>query len=141
AAVGWTAGAAWRAAGRALADSRASSPPAFLRALTAWLHATQPIARLVGRLGLGLTPWRSAAGGGMALPRRRVAAVWAQRRRDVEHWGEGGRAAVRAAGMPAISGGPYDGWDLGVRAGKLSAARVAIGVEAHERGTQLARLR
>ena len=49
--------------------------------------------------------------------------------------------SMSAAGMPVISGGPYDGWDLEVRAGTLGAARVAIGVEEHEHGAQLARFR
>jgi len=39
-----------------------------MRALTAFLHMSQPLARLWGRIRFGLTPWRRAAVAGIASP-------------------------------------------------------------------------
>ena len=57
-----------------------------LRTLTAFLHLMQPVARLRGRLRLGLTPWRRRGWSGYAFPRRRTATVWREEWRAPENW-------------------------------------------------------
>ncbi len=51
-----------------------------IRAVTAFLYLLQPLARLRGRLQLGLTPWRQYRTPGLALPRTQVCSIW------TEHW-------------------------------------------------------
>jgi GT2 family glycosyltransferase len=109
--------------------------------LTALLHLLQPLARLQGRVGQGLTPWRWAAGGGLSLPPSRAWAKWTadwvephERLLSVE-------SALRARGVTVERGGSYDRWDLHVRGGALGAARILMAVEEHGAGTQYVRVR
>src|SRR5262249_888421 len=44
--------------------------------LTAALHLIQPAARLLGRLSLGLSPWRQRRTAGVAVPRRWIRVAW-----------------------------------------------------------------
>ena len=135
--VAWTVLAGWRAAGRA------SGPPTAvrLRVLTTMLHLLQPPARLVGRVGHGLTPWRSTALGRVAVPRTRRTQVWAERWRPGVGWVEALERALRDGPGLVVCGGEYDHWDLEVRGGTLGAARLAVVVEDHDGGRQLARFR
>ena len=74
--------------------------------LTSFLHATQPLARLVGRIGYGLAPWRWRRPAGVALPRRRELAAWREDWRPpedrlclllVRRWGRLGAASELSA--------------------------------------------
>ncbi|MBA2627473.1 MAG: glycosyltransferase, partial [Gemmatimonadales bacterium] len=102
------------------------------------LYLIQPLARLSGRFGSGLTPWRRR-GKGRVLPRRR------QLRIETEHWIapperlHSVEAAVRSGGAIALHGGEYDRWDLEVRGGLFGAARLLMDVEDHPAETQLVR--
>jgi GT2 family glycosyltransferase len=109
--------------------------------LTAGLHLLQPLARLHGRLGHGLTPWRCGAAQGLALPRPRVWAVWTPCWAEPEKRLLAVEAALRAAGVLTQRGGEYDRWDLEVRAGILGGARLLMAVEDHGAGTQHIRIR
>src|SRR3954466_5558790 len=62
-----------------------------LRLLTAALHLLQPAARLRGRLGGGLTPWRRR-GEGRGLPVSRSLTVWSERWQGADGGLRGGRA-------------------------------------------------
>lgn len=110
-------------------------------ALTAVAHLLQPPARLVGRFGHGLVPWRRRARGRLALPLPRHRTRWH------ETWSEPAahRAALERAlhvqGHLVRRGGPYDRWDLELRAGALGRVRVQLAVEEHGRGRQLVRMR
>jgi GT2 family glycosyltransferase len=108
-------------------------------ALTAVAHVVQPPARLVGRFGEGLVPWRRRAGAARALPWPRRRTSWheawlspAEHRAALEH-------ALRAHGRLVRAGGPYDRWDLELRAGALGGARTLLAVEEHGGGRQLVR--
>jgi hypothetical protein len=111
-----------------------------LRAITSFLHAIQPLARLVGRIEYGLAPWRRRRPAGLALPRRReLAAVedWRppeDRLSDVD-------AALRRTSLAVRSGGAFDQWDTEVRGGMFGAARVLFAAEDHGAGTQYVRFR
>jgi GT2 family glycosyltransferase len=112
-----------------------------LRALTAGLYLAQPLARLIGRIGGGLTPWRRRAAHRLSPPLPRSLAVWSERWSPVERRLRVIEARVRETGAAVISGGDYDRWDLEVRGGPLGAARLRAAVEEHGAGRQLARFR
>ena len=94
-----------------------------LRTLGVALYLIQPLARLSGRVGNGLTPWRRR-GTAWVFPRRRrlkmMTEFWvdpAQRLHVVE-------AAVRSSGAVAMHGGEYDCWDLEIRGGIMQGRAV-----------------
>jgi GT2 family glycosyltransferase len=110
-------------------------------AVTALVHVLQPPARLIGRIGHGLTPWRRHAHGCFALPLPRRRERWheswrepAARRRELE-------LALRDDGRLVRAGGPCDRWDLELRAGALGRARAQLAIEEHGQGRQLVRIR
>ena len=99
-----------------------------LRTLGVALYLIQPLARLSGRVGNGLTPWRRR-GKAWVFPRRRrlkmMTELWvdpAQRLHAVE-------SAVRSSGAVAMHGGEYDRWDLEIRGGIFGAARLLMEFE------------
>ncbi len=112
-----------------------------LRIATAFLHLLQPLARLYGRLSLGLTPWRRRGIQGVAFPWPRTFALWS------EHWQSSTdrlvslETALVAQRGVIRRGGAYDSWDLEVRDGTFGAIRVRMAVEEHGAGRQLVRLR
>jgi glycosyltransferase involved in cell wall biosynthesis len=112
-----------------------------MHALTALLYLLQPAARLSGRLGRGLSPWRRRGVRSFATPRRRAFWLWS------EHWTaplerlQAFEAALRARGAAFRRGGDFDRWDFEVRGGMLGAARALMAVEEHGAGRQLVRLR
>jgi GT2 family glycosyltransferase len=112
-----------------------------MRMLTAFLHLVQPMARLVGRLRLGLTPWRQRGVSALSLPIKREWAVWTERWVAPEERLRLIEEAFRAAGVVARRGGDFDRWDLELRGGLFGAARLLMAVEDHGAGTQLVRFR
>ena len=129
------------AAQAVLSARRASVAGLRARALVALLHLLQPAARLSGRLQLGLTPWRRRSRGGLALPRRRAAAVWSESWRPPEERVRALERTLRARGAKVVSGSPFDRWDLEVRAGAMCSLRILTAVEEHGAGRQLTRFR
>jgi hypothetical protein len=65
---------------RPVREQRSLAARLKMRAVTAFLYLLQPLARLRGRLQLGLTPWRQYRTPGLALPRPQVFSIW------TEHW-------------------------------------------------------
>jgi O-antigen biosynthesis protein len=112
-----------------------------LRAITSFLHVTQPLARLVGRIGYGLAPWRRRRPAGVALPRRRELAIWLEDRRPPEDRLSDLDAALRRTGLAVRSGGAFDQWDVEVRGGMFGAVRVLFAAEDHGAGRQYVRFR
>lgn len=102
-----------------------------LAAMTAFLTAAQPLARLAGRIDYGLAPWRRGRTSGFVVPRRREAKVWC------EEWREPGERlatverTLRRSGVVVEQGGPFDRWDLEARGGLFGSARVRFAVEDH----------
>jgi GT2 family glycosyltransferase len=109
------------------------------RTLTALLHLLQPLARLLGRLRAGLTPWRRQGTPFFAFPWPRVRTTWC------EHWqsAEARLASVEAAlhrqGIAVTRGGDFDQWDLQLRAGFFGLVRILMATEEHGGGRQLVR--
>jgi len=113
-----------------------------LGALTASLHCLQPLARLVGRVQHGLTPWRRRGGFGLALPwPRTFAAMRTGRWQDVAEKLGSMETALRESGAVVRRGGEFDRWDLEVRGGLLAGVRMLLAVEDHGPRTQLIRVR
>ena len=112
-----------------------------LRALTTVLHVIQPAARLWGRIGYGLTPWRRRGEAGFAFPWPRVRALWSERWQTPAERLGALEATLRDGGAIVVAGGDYDRLDLEVRGGMLGAARLRLAVEEHGWGKQLARFR
>ncbi len=112
-----------------------------LHGLTAALYLVQPLARLVGRIGHGLTPWRRRPGGGWAVPRVRDSTAWFEEWASLDYRLRSIEADLIAVGAAVHRGGDFDRWDLEVRGGPLAAARIRATVEEHGGGKQLVRLR
>src|SRR5262249_54874591 len=108
-------------------------------ALTSFLHLLQPLARLVGRLRHGLTPWRCRAAVRPSLPRRISTAYWSERWREPDGWVRHTRHAISREGTRVVDGGPYDRWDIEVPGGAFGRARLLIAVEDQGAGTQYVR--
>ncbi len=104
------------------------------RSVTALLHFLQPLARLLGRVHWGLTPWRSIRVENLSLPRPRSFALWSEiwqapedRLRPIE-------GALKERGAVVHRGGDFDDWDLQIRGGLLGSARLQIAIEEHGQG-------
>jgi O-antigen biosynthesis protein len=111
------------------------------RATTTLLHLAQPLARLIGRTGHGLTPWHLRIAPDNTLPRRQEVAVWSEDWRDPEHRVADVHTALGRMGLAVRTGGPYDRWDLEVRGGMFGAARLLFAAEDHGAGAQYLRFR
>ena len=124
-----------------------SSPPGSpgrrmrLRALTALLHVIQPLARLLGRIRHGLTPWRALRAPGFILPWPRAFQIWSERWREPSAWLSSLETALASRHAVARRGGDFDTWDLELPGGLLGSVRVRMALEEHGAGRQLARLR
>jgi GT2 family glycosyltransferase len=109
-------------------------------ALTFAMHLMQPVARLIGRLKHGLTPWRRRARAGTAPATALQRTIWSETWHAPEQWLETLEAAVRERGAPVRRGSDFDDWDLEVRGGLVGSVRLTMAVEEHGAGRQLVRL-
>jgi GT2 family glycosyltransferase len=130
---GWQA---WRpASGRSRGDILRR------RLLVAALFLLQPAARLAGRLNNGLSPWRRRLRPGAAWPRPRTLELWSESTRTPQAYVQWLQEALAARGGFVRSGGPFDRWDLDLRAGPLGGVKIRTVVEEHGSGNQLLRVR
>jgi GT2 family glycosyltransferase len=109
-------------------------------AVTSSLFLLQPIARLIGRLRHGLTPWRRR-GSRMSVPRPRSGTVWCENWRSLPERLAALETELRPKSTGVQPGGEFDRWDLQLRAGSLGAARLQLAAEEHGHGKQLLRYR
>jgi hypothetical protein len=112
-----------------------------LRLLTGVLYLLQPLARLSGRIGYGLTPWRHRGPRGFTLPLPRSHAFWSETWQSTEERVRAVADALQREGSVIRSGGDWDRWDLQVRGGMLGLARLRMAIEEHGSGHQLIRVR
>jgi hypothetical protein len=133
---------AWRRTRRTRFTSAVSGTQRFRRRIvTTWLHLTQPLARLYGRMTHGLTPWRHHAVGPHVVPVPGAHRHWREGWRSHETTVRGMEDWLGEAGAHVRRGSGYDRWDLEVRAGGLGAARLLVATEEHGGGRQLVRVR
>ena len=109
------------------------------RLLVALLFAAQPMARLVGRLGSGLTPWRSRLRG-RAMPWPRIRLIWSDAWRSPVAWLEALETPLEQRGATVYRGGDFDRWDLEVRGGLFGSMRLRVLIEEHGSGRQMVRI-
>jgi GT2 family glycosyltransferase len=130
-------------AGSAAAHARPISERggAGVTILAAAMYLSQPLARLAGRLPLGLTPWRRRGASRLGALRPRTITVWSTSWRSVQARLAEIDTALRLHCMGVVSGGDYDRWDIQVRVGPLAAARLRLAAEEHGQGKQLVRMR
>ncbi len=112
-----------------------------LRAITAFLHLLQPLARLTGRLRQGLTPWRRRGTIRPVLPWPWRAAVWRERWEAPEATLQSLERSLRGVGATVRRGGDFDRWDLEVGLGAVAGARLLVAIEEHGAGRQYVRLK
>jgi hypothetical protein len=112
-----------------------------LRVLTAFLHLLQPLARLIGRLRRGLTPWRQRGAQHFVMPYWRTTSFYSEQGRRSYHWVENIESALCAQGGVVVRGGEFETVDLKVRGGLFGGVNVLTAVEEHEAGSQLIRIR
>jgi GT2 family glycosyltransferase len=139
AAIAWILGAAiangWRAHGRV--PGQPLRETLKRRAVTSLLFLLQPFARLAGRLRNGLSPWRRRIQAQPTLPWPRTVEIWSERWRDPQAWVEQLQDGLAAAGGFVRSGGPFDRWDLDLRAGAFGGVKIRTAVEEHGDGRQM----
>lgn len=131
------------AAQRAVFETRPASPVESFkkRAVTAFLHLAQPLARLFGRMELGLTVWRGPVTLQLWKLRPQSVSIWNERWRSAASLLESTEKTLRANGGAVVRGDEYASWDLEVRGGSLGFARLRILAEEHGAGKQLVRVR
>ncbi len=114
-----------------------------LRGLTALLHLLQPLARLIGRIRLGLTPWRRCVVPGISLPWPwpNTFTIKSDEWRSSISWLESLEASFKGTPTVPVRGGDFDRWDLELRGGLLGRARILMAVEEHGGGKQFLRFR
>ena len=113
-----------------------------LRCVTALLHMLQPLARLIGRIGQGLTPWRSREVSVSRFPRTHsmatmVSGAWESPQDKLTSL----ERALLRTGAVVRRGGEFARWDLELQGGLLGGARVLLSVEDLCPGQQLVRFR
>ncbi len=140
-ATGVTVTHALASAGQLAAQAPAAGRGWRLRSLIALLFLVQPLARLSGRLGHGLSPWRRRASRRSTWPRHHVVTVWSEEWQAAEARLRLIEERLQADGSIVLRGGAYDRWDLAVRVGALGSARLVALAEEHGAGRQFVRYR
>jgi glycosyltransferase involved in cell wall biosynthesis len=112
-----------------------------LRGLTAVLHIMQPLARLIGRLRFGLTPWRQRVLSKSKWRWSYDSTLWSEQWQAPEAWLQSITMHLRQKRMPVLAGGEFDDWDLELRGGLLGSARSLMAIEEHAAGKQMLRFR
>lgn len=110
-------------------------------ALITLLHLLQPLARLIGRLRHGLTPWRLRGFRSFAFPRPITLERWQEQWQSPESILHTLETCICAEGPVVIPGGEYDRWDLEIRAGTTGAVRLRSLVEEHGGGKQMVKFK
>jgi hypothetical protein len=154
--IGYCVSCSWHAKIDRLVAAEGSPTPLHRlrwRALIAYLHFLEPIARDWGRLKGGLTFWRSVSSDLSA--KRRVSRWWQRLQpfRRVVRWSIPGTIALEKnaflnhllrtltrPGCAVCCNAIFDDWDLKVRRGVMGTAWVRMVVEHHGGPKRLARL-
>lgn len=111
------------------------------RAAIAAMHIVQPITRLLGRLGCGLTPWRRGKFRYTGMPRLRHHQFWSERWHATTDLLAKLETTLVRMGARTARGGDFDPWDIQVCGGMVGHVRVLLTVEEHGGGRLMIRLR
>jgi GT2 family glycosyltransferase len=128
---------------RASCTNQTRSGSARLRSslLTGILHILQPLARLCGRMSIGLTPWRRHSFKSFSNPWPRIDSAWSQTWQASEQRLEEIESVLCKDGNVVLRGGEFDRWDLEIRGGLFGSIRMLMAIELHSHGEQLLRFR
>ena len=112
--------------------------------LTTYLHIVQPLARLIGRVKHGLTPWR----GGLSQIRNfhlifksRVVNHWSEKWYSASEWLNYVEKGLEKQHVKAKKGNVYDRWDIQIELGPFASVRALLTIEDHNQGRQYLKLR
>ena len=111
-----------------------------LRAITAWLHFIQPIARLIGRIEYGLVFWRNSTCAKFLLRRFYQYAEWTHEAKPAEERLAAIEGTLLAKRAVVLRSDAFARWDMEVRGGTFGAARLLMAVEDHGGGAQYVRV-
>lgn len=128
-------------AARFVGGPRSSVQEIGLRMVTGFLHFTQPLARLWGRVRHGLAPWRLRSRARVRFPWTRTVKFWTDRWQATDRRLQALQGRLRDRSTFVVTGGDCDAWDLEVRGGFLGGARLVCAVEEHGGGCQTIRFR
>jgi GT2 family glycosyltransferase len=109
--------------------------------ITAFMHLQQPLARLIGRLRHGLSPWRRRGGDVRSSPFPNSVSVWREQWLDPNEMLGRLQEALADRGATMAVGSTSDAWDIQVRGGLLANMKILMAVEEHGGGKQLYRFR
>jgi GT2 family glycosyltransferase len=109
--------------------------------ITAFMHLQQPLARLIGRLRHGLSPWRRRGADAKSSPFPNSVSVWREQWLDPHEMLRRLQEALAERGATMAVGSTFDDWDIQVRGGLLANMKVLMAVEEHGGGKQLYRFR
>ena len=112
-----------------------------LKCITLWLHLTQPLARLLGRLSWGLTFWRKRNKLSVAWPWVRKFEYWSEEWKSAEDWLSGLETYGMQQGAMVMRGTSPDRWDLEFREGASTSTRILMAIEEHGGGKQMLKFR
>jgi len=110
-----------------------------MRMVTTFLHMVQPLARLLGRLQHGLTPWRLQNGRAFAFPGWKKFAIWREQWQACHEILETVERDLKKHCVFLRRGEDFDRWDLEVQGGLLGRVQLTTVVEEHGSGRQLIR--
>lgn len=124
----------------------ASRPVLLLSMFVALLHLIQPLARLVGHLRGGLSPWRSLGPVHLRRLRARTWSIWTDQRRGANDRYQRLESVYTVQGIRVRRADAYRDehagpWDLEVHAGLFGAARLLMLIEEQGMGRQRIRIR
>ncbi|MCP4406452.1 MAG: glycosyltransferase [Gammaproteobacteria bacterium] len=111
------------------------------RAITAFLHLMQPMARLTGRLRHGLTPWRNYGEQRLGFPVWKAFSLWDKDWQPSERRVEHIETVLQQLEAVVVRGGDYERMDLRIRGGPLGSVSLLVAIEEHDAGRQLVRIR
>jgi len=109
--------------------------------ITAFMHLQQPLARLIGRLRHGLSPWRRRGADAKSSPFPHSVSVWREQWLDPHEMLRRLQDAIAGIGATVAVGSCFDKWDIQVRGGLFGNVKVLMAVEEHGGGKQLYRFR
>jgi GT2 family glycosyltransferase len=112
-----------------------------MRLVTMGLYLLQPAARLWGRLGYGLSPWRRQPARSLSWPLPRQLAAWCESWSEPEQRARSVERALLDDGGRVRRGDVTDNWDLEASCGLLGKVRARLAIEEHGQGRQLIRMR
>jgi GT2 family glycosyltransferase len=111
------------------------------RTVIAFLHMSQPLARLWGRLKHELTPWRRFGPSAYSMPIQQYINVWCDTWISPEIRMEAIENKLKTANQYVWRGGDFERWDLKMKGGDFGMAGICMAAEDHKEGHQYLRFR